>query len=254
MADISLKNVSLDFPVYGANTRSLKKRLLRATTGGLIKQANGNVITVRALSGINLHIEHGDRLGIIGHNGAGKSTLLRVLAGIYEPLQGDIQINGKVTALLNVMLGLDPESTGYENIFMCGLLNRMTFKAIEEHSKSIAAFTDLGDYLSMPIRTYSSGMQLRLAFAIATAIEPEILILDEVVGVGDAQFIEKARERLDSMINHSKIVILASHDAELLSSICNKSIVMDAGSIVFHGPTPDAMAFYQETFVRNETP
>lgn len=250
MADILLKDICLDFPIYGANTRSLKKRLLRATTGGLIKQTDSSVITVRALNNINLHIEHGDRVGIIGHNGAGKSTLLRVLTGIYEPIQGEITVQGKVTALLNVMMGLDTESTGFENIVICGILNGLTFEAIEANKKAIAQFTDLGDYLSMPIRTYSSGMQLRLAFAIATSIAPEILILDEVVGVGDSQFIDKARERLKNIIDTSKIVIVASHDQDIIDSICNKVIVMDAGNVLFYGPTPEGVAIYKEKYGR----
>jgi ABC-2 type transport system ATP-binding protein len=246
MSEIILKNVSLDFPIYGANTRSLKKRLLRATTGGLIKQTDSAVITIRALNNINIHIEHGDRVGLIGHNGAGKSTLLKVLTGIYEPMMGTMKVDGKVTALLNVMLGLDPESTGLENIFMCGVLNGLTFKAIEAHTKAIADFTDLGDYLSMPIRTYSSGMQLRLAFAIATSIEPEILIMDEVVGVGDAQFMHKAQTRLDNLIKNSKIMVVATHSEEIIKNICNKVLVMDAGNMLFYGPPAEGIALYKE--------
>ena len=245
MAEILLKNITLDFPIYGASTRSFKKRLLRATTGGLIKQTDNSIVTVRALNDINLHIEHGDKVGIIGHNGAGKSTLLRVLTGIYEPIIGEMKVDGKVTALLNVMMGLDQESTGLENIKICGILNGMTFEAIEANTQSIAEFTDLGDYLSMPIRTYSSGMQLRLAFAIATSIEPEILILDEVVGVGDVQFIHKAQERLKAIINTSKIVIVASHDEEIIKTICNKVIYMEAGNILFYGPVEEGMALYK---------
>ncbi len=254
MAEIILDNISLDFPIYGVNTRSLRKHLLRATTGGLIKQTANDVITVRALNNLNLHIKHGDRVGIIGHNGAGKSTLLRVLAGIYEPIIGTMKVTGKVTALLNVMLGLDPESTGFENIFMCGVLNGMTFKAIEAHTKAIADFTDLGDYLAMPIRTYSSGMQLRLAFAIATSIHPEILILDEVVGVGDADFIGKAHKRLNSIIESSHIVIVASHDEGIVKTICNKVVVMDAGNAVFFGPQQEGLEFYKTHIIKNAQP
>lgn len=246
MAEIQLKNVSLDFPIYGANTRSLKKRLIHATTGGLIKQTHGSVVTVRALNNINLHVEHGDRVGLIGHNGAGKSSLLRVLTGIYEPLEGEIHIQGKVTALLNVMLGLDVESTGYENIVICGILNGLTYETIEANKRAIAEFTDLGDYLAMPIRTYSSGMQLRLAFAIATAVDPEILILDEVIGVGDSQFIDKARQRMQTLIDKSKIVIVASHDPKIIHTICNKVIVMQKGNMVFYGPVKEGIAYYDE--------
>jgi ABC-type polysaccharide/polyol phosphate transport system ATPase subunit len=231
MADIFLNHVTLDYPIYGASSRSLRKHFLRASTGGLINQTDNAVMTVRALDDICLHIEHGDRVGILGHNGAGKSTLLRLLAGIYEPMMGEIRIQGKVTALLNVMLGLDPESTGYENIRICGILNGMSFKEIQRRTAEIAVFTDLGDYLHMPIRTYSSGMRLRLAFAIATAGHPEILILDEVVGAGDNQFMEKAKHRLNTLIDHSHIVILASHDEGIIHSLCNKILVLEAGRI-----------------------
>lgn len=242
MAEIILDNVSLDFPIYGANTRSLKKRILRATTGGLIKQNDSDVITVRALQNVNLHIEHGDRVGIIGHNGAGKSTLLRVISGIYEPIVGQVKITGKITSLLNMMLGLDPESTGLENIKICGILNQMTYAEIQQKTQDIADFTDLGGYLAMPTRTYSNGMQLRLAFAIATSIDPEILVLDEIVNVGDAKFLEKAKQRLNAMIENSKIVVIASHDEHVIRSLCNKVIVMEAGQVVYYGDVEAGLA------------
>lgn len=231
MSQIILENVTLDFPIYGASSRQLRKHFLRASTGGLINQDDQSVMTVRALNDISLHFQTGDRIGLIGHNGAGKSTLLRVLAGIYEPMLGKISIKGKVSALLNVMLGLDQESTGYENIRICGILNGMNLKKIRELTESIAEFTDLGDYLKLPIRTYSTGMQLRLAFAIATAGHPEILILDEVVGAGDSHFFQKTKKRLENLIDNADIVILASHDESLIHSLCNKVLTLEAGRI-----------------------
>jgi ABC-2 type transport system ATP-binding protein/lipopolysaccharide transport system ATP-binding protein len=245
MSIISLKNIDLHFPVYGADTRSLKKKLIQVTTGGMIEYDQNKIITIHALKNINLEIQEGDRVGLVGANGAGKSTLLRVLAGIYEPSSGQMHVHGKVSALLDVMLGLDSESSGFENMTMRGILHGMTFKEIAEKKAEIARFTELDDYLAMPIRTYSSGMQLRLAFAIATAVLPEILILDEVVGAGDAHFMEKAKQRMDQLINISKAVVLASHDNNIIEVMCNKVIVMHAGEIVFYGETLEGLAFYK---------
>lgn len=243
MAHIILQDITLDFPIYGASSKSLKNSLIRLSTGGMInKSKDDHIITVKALDGINLSLAKGDRVGLVGHNGAGKSTLLRVLAGIYEPNIGRIEIAGKVTALLDVMLGLDPESTGYENIITRGVLNHLTLDEIKEKQEEIAKFTELGGYLSIPVRTYSSGMMLRLAFAIATCISPQILILDEVVSVGDASFIEKARARITGMIDSADIVVIASHDDEIIRSLCNKVIYMSAGKIEFFGSVEEGLA------------
>ncbi|MGA2655048.1 MAG: ABC transporter ATP-binding protein [Gammaproteobacteria bacterium] len=244
MTIISLKNINLHFPIYGANTRSLKKSIIRVTTGSMIECSRNKVVTVHALKNINLDIREGDRVGLIGSNGAGKSTLLRVFAGIYEPTSGDMTIHGKVSALLDVMLGLSSDSSGYENMTIRGILHGMSFKEIDAKKAEIAKFTELEDYLAMPIRTYSSGMQLRLAFAIATAVNPEILVLDEVVGTGDAHFMSKAKERLDKLITNSKAVILASHDNHTIEMMCNKVIVMKAGEIIFYGDTKEGLALY----------
>lgn len=244
MTIISLKNLNLHFPIYGANTRSIRKRIMQASTGGMIEFDSNEVVTVHALKNINLDIHEGDRVGLIGSNGAGKSTLLRVLASIYEPTSGEMTINGKVSALLDVMLGLDQESSGYENMTLRGILHGMSFKEIDEKKAEIAKFTELDDYLAMPIRTYSTGMQLRLAFAIATAVNPEILVLDEVVGTGDAHFMNKAKERLDNLITNSKAVILASHDNHTIEMMCNKVIVMRAGEMVYFGETKAGLDFY----------
>ena len=243
---IKLNSVSVEFPIYGASSKSFKKQLIRLSTGGLLKSNDHHIVTINALSDITLKIEQGDRVGLIGHNGAGKSTLLRVLAQIYEPTQGTMTINGHVTALLDVMLGMDPESTGYENIFLRGILQGLTRKEIKLKAQSIADFTELGDYLTMPVRTYSSGMSLRLAFAITTTLAPEILVLDEVVGVGDAAFIHKAQQRFDELISEAKIVILASHDLIILEKICNKIVWLDAGRIKFFGELSEGLEQYKK--------
>ena len=230
MASIVLNQVSVTIPIYNLSARSLKKQLLRFSTGAALNNDTRHVL-VKALDQINLTIHHGDRVGLIGHNGAGKSTLLRVLAKIYEPTSGSLYIKGRVSPLLDVMLGINPESTGYENILIRGLLLGMRRKEIENKLDDIAAFTELGDYLYLPVRTYSSGMQLRLAFAVATSIQPEILLMDEVIGVGDAAFMEKAQQRLNRLMDRASIVVLASHSQETIKKWCNKVFLMEKGTI-----------------------
>ncbi len=247
MASISLKNITLDFPVYGVSGRSLKKKLLKLSTVGKINYDDGETVVIKALKNINMDLSSGDRVGLIGPNGAGKSSLLRVLTGVYEPLHGEINVSGKVGSLLSLSLGLEPESSGNENITIHCMVNGMKPAEIENKRPKIAEFAGLGDFLSMPCRTYSSGMRLRLAFAIATAIEPEILILDEVVGVGDSTFLDKAKKRINSIIEKSKIVVLASHDKEIIKSICNKIIVLKDGEIQFTGAVDEGLAFYENS-------
>src|SRR3954469_3556576 len=184
MASIELDKVSVAFPVYSAGSRSLKKAMLAATTGGRIGNDAKHVI-IQALDQVSLRLSDGDRLALIGHNGAGKTTLLRVLAGIYEPRVGSLKIDGRVTPMFDINLGIDPESTGYENIILRGLYMGMTRADILERRDSIAAFTELGPFLDLPVRTYSAGMQARLTFAMATCIDPEILLLDEGIAAGD---------------------------------------------------------------------
>lgn len=240
MSSIILDSVCVDFPIYNLSRRSLKKNLIRMATGGRLSN-NSKSVTVRALDQISLKIEEGDRVGLVGHNGAGKSTLLRVLSNIYEPTSGTIYYDGKISSLLNVMLGINPESTGYENIFIRGLLLGLTRKEIEQKIEEIADFTELGDFLYVPIRTYSQGMQMRLAFAVATSIQPEILLMDEVIGVGDKDFIERAQNRLSALIQKSSIVILATHSHDILKKICNKILIMKAGKIQWFGSIDEAL-------------
>ncbi len=245
MSSIVLTDCSVSFPVYGLSTRSLKKDLLRISTGGQLKSADHKVVTVDALHCLNLTIQHGDRVGLIGHNGAGKSTLLRLISGIYYPTSGQIKIEGSVVALLDIMLGMDMESSGLENITMRGIMYGLSKKDIAAKKNEIIEFTELGDYIEMPIRTYSSGMLLRLAFAIATSIQPEILVLDEVIGAGDAAFLEKAKKRLHNMIHESEIVVLASHDLTILEALCNKILWLDAGHVKQYGDVKEVLAAYK---------
>jgi ABC-type polysaccharide/polyol phosphate transport system ATPase subunit len=244
MATLILDRVTIDFPIY--DSQKTFRSALRAATGGLITRdaRTPKRVTVRALDDVSLTLKDGDRLGLIGHNGAGKSTLLRVCAQVYEPTQGRIFAKGKISPLFNAAPGLDTDDTGYENIMTCALLMGMTRDEIVRKTPDIAEFSGLGEYLFLPVRTYSSGMLTRLSFSIATAIDPEILILDEGLGTGDAQFAEQAKQRVDALIARSSILILASHSDALIQSMCNKAILLQSGAIVREGSVKDVLAAY----------
>jgi len=244
MAEINLRAVSVEFPVY--NGRNLKQRVLQMATGGSITKDHRQKIIVQALQDINLHIQHGDRVGLIGHNGSGKSTLLRVLARIYEPTHGDLLIDGHISPMLDLMHGIEAEFSGYDNIVIRGILLGLTRREINQRIQEIAEFTGLGDYLDMPVRTYSAGMKVRLAFAVSASITPEILLIDEVFAAGDANFIQKAREKMESLLKESSIVVLASHSNELIKEFCNKAILLDQGSLKYFGDTQTALELYYQ--------
>ena len=245
-ADIHLElaGVTVDFPVYSADARSLKNSLLHKSTGGRIGRDAARRLSVRALEDVSFSLARGDRVGLVGANGAGKTTLLRVLAGVYEPALGRISRRGRVASLFDITLGLDPDATGYENISIRGLFLGHRPAEIRAHRADIAAFTGLGDYLAMPVHTYSTGMMLRLAFAVSTAMEPEILLMDEWLGVGDAAFVEKAERRLEALVNRAGILVLASHNAALLERVCTTAILLDAGRIRTIGPVGDVLGEY----------
>lgn len=231
---IKVQNLALSFPIYNMYTRSMRNHVWRSVVGGAVAQAHADVV-VQALKDINLELNEGDRLGIIGHNGSGKTTLLRVLSGIYEPTEGSVSIAGKVSTLTDITLGMNDEASGYDNIVARGIFMGMTFKEIHSKVKEIEEFSELGVYLHLPVRTYSAGMMLRLAFAVSTCKSPEILILDEMIGAGDANFIDKAKERTERMIKEVKIMVLASHNMDILRQFCNKAIKLEKGQIVAQG-------------------
>ncbi|MEE1654773.1 ABC transporter ATP-binding protein [Microvirga sp. CF3062] len=241
MASISLRNVTVDFPIYNARGRSLKANVL-GRVGGRIGGQNGEIVTVEALRGVDLELRPGDRLALVGHNGAGKSTLLRVLAGAYEPSRGVAEIHGKVSSLLDMTMGMDPELTGRENIVLRGIFLGMTFREISDLAPSIEEFSELGGFVDLPMRTYSSGMTLRLAFAVSTAVQPDILLLDEMISVGDADFANKARLRIEQVMENSRIFVLASHDPKMLQRYCNRGILLREGQIVAAGSLEDILA------------
>jgi ABC-2 type transport system ATP-binding protein len=247
VASIKLENVSVSFPVYSASTRSLKNRLIQSATGGQIRAdtVSQRISVVQALQDINISLDDGDRLGLIGHNGAGKTTLLRVLGGIYEPNSGRIEVQGTTVPLFDIALGMNQESTGYENIILRGLFLGLPRKKIYAMMDEIAEFTELGDFLDLPIRTYSAGMQMRLAFAVSTSVVPDILLLDEGIGAGDAAFLHKARERLKRFTERVSIIVLSSHSEDLVRSMCSKSLLMEHGRVVFAGSTDEALEHYR---------
>lgn len=246
MASLILENVTVEFPIYGYQ-KSFRSALSRAS-GGLIRRegTHNRRVTVRALDNICLTLKHGDRLGIVGHNGAGKSTLLRVCAGVYEPCHGRVSIEGHVSPLFNTSPGMDSDDTGYENILTCGLFLGMTREEIANKTGDIERFSELGEYLSLPVRSYSTGMNVRLGFAIATAIDPEILILDEGLGAGDARFAERAKRRVDALIERSSILVLASHSDALIQTMCNRAILLNRGVMVASGGVDEVIDAYHE--------
>ncbi len=231
MALISLKNVSVSFPIYGAGSASLKKTLAASVTGGRFGKETG-VTVVQALHDINLELKNGDRLGLLGHNGAGKSTLLRTLAGVYEPSAGELVRQGTVASLIDPSLGIEPDASGVENIMLRGLVMGMSRKQVESLTADICEFSGLGEYVNMPVRTYSTGMLMRLAFSISTSVQADILLMDEWLSVGDAEFTEKAEQRMKDVVSKSGILVLASHSPELIARECNKVVRLEHGRLI----------------------
>jgi lipopolysaccharide transport system ATP-binding protein len=231
MALVTVKNLTLRFPIYGADNRSLKKQLAQSVGGRIGRKAgqSSGPRVVTALSDVTMRLRPGDRLALIGHNGSGKTTFLRALSGAYEPDEGTIEVQGRIAALLDLGLGIDPSATGYENIRLRGMIAGLSAREIAGKMDEIAAFTDLGGFLAMPLKTYSAGMQARLAFAVATSVDADVLLLDEWIAVGDAQFRKSAHERLLDMVERARILVLASHDSQLVKYYCNKVVRFDSG-------------------------
>ncbi|WP_086820870.1 ABC transporter ATP-binding protein [Allokutzneria sp. NRRL B-24872] len=243
MVSIDVWNASVEFPIFDAKTRSLKKAVL-GKAGGKIG-TDQKVPVIEALRDINLSIQHGDRIGLVGHNGAGKSTLLRLLSGIYEPTRGNARIIGRVAPVFDLGVGMDPEISGYENIMIRGLFLGMSRREMLKRVDDIAEFSELGNYLSMPLRTYSTGMRVRLALGVVTSIDPEILLLDEGIGAVDAAFMAKARDRLNDLVKRSGLLVFASHSDEFLMELCNSVIWMDHGQIKMQGGLREVLTEYK---------
>jgi ABC-type polysaccharide/polyol phosphate transport system ATPase subunit len=243
MAFIHLQNASVEIPIYNSRGRSLKNVLLRQV-GGSVNANDKDIVTVKALRDITLRLDPGDRLALVGHNGAGKSTLLRVFSGAYEPTTGEAEIQGSISSLLDITMGMDSELTGADNIILRGAFVGMSPKEAESRIDEIAEFSEIGPYLSLPMRTYSSGMTLRLAFAISTARAPDILLLDELISVGDAAFKAKAEARIGNLIDSARILVLASHDGETLKRYCNRAVLLNGGSVVAQGSVDEVLERY----------
>jgi lipopolysaccharide transport system ATP-binding protein len=244
LAQIKFDDVSIEFPIFNATGRSLTSKILQVATGGkLDSDANGHVL-VKALSNLSFTLNEGDRVGLVGHNGAGKSTLLRALSGVYSPTSGTSTIEGQIGSLIDIGLGINPEATGRENVLIRGQLLGLTKAEISSRYEEIVAFADLGDFMEVPVRTYSSGMHLRLAFAVSTVVRPEILLMDEWLSVGDEGFKAKAEQRLTEMVSETKILAIATHSRALVEKVCNRVIWLEHGQIKMDGPVGEVAAAY----------
>lgn len=251
MECIKLENVSIDFPVFlgGINT-SFKHKMIEFGTGGKIRRSNERMVIVSALKGIDLTISKGERVGLIGRNGAGKTTLLKTIAGFCEPIDGKISVEGICTPLFNVSAGLDIERTGYENIRFMGTLLGLRPYEIDELIPDVEEFTELGEYLNLPVRTYSAGMQMRLGFAVMTGVQTDILLLDEAIGVGDVHFVHKANKRARDYYASSGTLVVTSHSNDIIRELCERVIVLKDGRIVMDADTETAINFYEEMNLR----
>lgn len=222
LAYLKFDSVSVRYPILNSRSMSLRNQLVRISTGGLIESEAGHISHVTALKKVSFEIHNGDAVGLVGHNGAGKSTLLRTMAGIYSPELGRIERRGRVATMLEIGAGMDLELSGYENIIRMGVLLGMAMHEIQKKTPEIEEFTQLGDFLHLPVRTYSSGMATRLMFAVSTCVQPDILLVDEIFGTGDAEFRERAQGRMEKLIQSVGIFVFASHDIESVKKYCNR--------------------------------
>jgi ABC-type polysaccharide/polyol phosphate transport system ATPase subunit len=228
---LKFEDVTIQYPIFNSRNMSLRNQLVRISTGGRIENEAGRIQLVTALRNANFTINHGDTVALIGHNGAGKSTLLRTMAGVYTPALGKVIREGRVATVLELGTGMDPELSGYENITRMSMLLGMSKKQIEENAKEIAAFTQLGDFLALPVRTYSSGMATRLMFAVATSTKPDILLVDEMFGTGDAEFQAHAKKRMEDLIKAVGIFVFASHSNDLVKTYCKRFFFLEHGIV-----------------------
>jgi lipopolysaccharide transport system ATP-binding protein len=232
MAHIVLNQVGVEFPIYNARGRALKHFVFNAATGGrLLSDPQGRVV-VRALEDITLSLKDGDRVALLGHNGSGKTTLLRVIAGAYRPSAGHIDTQGSIGSLIDIFLGADPEATGRENIYLRAAMMGMTRQQTDEVVEKVINFSELADFIEMPVRTYSTGMAFRLAFSISTMIRPDIVLMDEWLATGDVSFQTRVERRLNRVIEESKILVFATHSDSLAKKLCNKVFRLEHGRIL----------------------
>jgi lipopolysaccharide transport system ATP-binding protein len=243
MASVLVDGVSIQFPLYHGNSRSLKKTVLAAASGRMGEDRQHRVV-VEALRDVSFALQAGDRLALVGGNGAGKTTLLRALAGVYEPTAGRVRVQGAVGALLDASLGMNPDLSGRENIMLRGLYNGMSKREIALMAEDVAAFAELGEFLELPVRFYSSGMGVRLAFAMATAIRPQVLLMDEWFLAGDAAFMDKARQRMESLVRDAEILVLSTHNDAVVLEWATRVIWLDQGRVREDGPVREVLGHY----------
>ncbi len=236
---LAAQNLHLDFTIYSLRAQSIRTAVMNAAVGGRLLKDRNDQVTVRALKDVSFDLREGDRLGVMGHNGSGKTSLLKVLAGIYSPTHGRVEARGTVSSLIDIGHGIDGESNAIDNIRVLGALRLIPLRQMNAMIPEILDFADLGPYAYLPLKTYSAGMQLRLLFAVATSFYPDILILDEWLGAGDAGFISKASARMQQVVDSAKIIVLASHSAALIQQNCNKLLLLDHGSVSYYGDEVD---------------
>lgn len=240
---LTLENVDIHFPIFAQASQSLRHKLVSAASNGRYA-TSGSTILSKALTDVCLDIRGGDKVGLIGPNGAGKSTLLRAMAGIYEPTRGTMSVSGITTLIADLGLGFDEDASGARNIYLASILMGVERKQTVKLFEEIVSFSGLGDAIHMPLRTYSSGMRMRLAFSIAVSREPDILLIDEVFGAGDASFIDKSVVKLKELIGNSKIFVFATHSTDLMMQFCNKCVFMEGGFVKFYGPIEEGLELY----------
>jgi len=262
MSHVFVKNLCVNYPLYQrapipdkaqiAHSEDPENSAFNHRNETLIRGTNKDVIGVRALSGVSFEVPSGGRLAIIGENGSGKTTLLQVLAGIYAPDSGEVVIDGQTTSVVNINLGMSLEASGHNNITLRGLATGRSRKEIEERRADIAAFSELGEFLDLPVQTYSAGMRMRLNFAIATAFQPDVLILDEWLSAGDAAFRKKATTRMQTFVEKAGILILASHSRALMEATCDRALWLDYGQVRAEGKVGEVADAYDEEMMRRQ--
>lgn len=252
MSRILVENLCVHYPLYGRSRAAAGVHEVDSDFDRMVRDRTGHVTGVRALQGVTFEARSGDRIALVGENGSGKTTLLQVLAGVYAPDSGVVEIEGRTTALVNINLGMNAEASGHRNITLRGLAAGRTRAEIEERRAEIAAFSELGEFLSLPVETYSAGMRMRLSFAIATAFEPDVLILDEWLSAGDAAFRKKATERMRNFVDKAGILVLASHSPSLLIDTCKRALWLDAGRVRAEGDVKEILEIYGEEMDRRQ--
>jgi len=236
---LSLEDVSLVYPIYSIRAQSIRHSVLNLAVGGRLLRSQQDVIHVQALDGVSFTLNRGDRLGLLGHNGSGKTTLLKVIAGVYEPTRGTVSVQGNVSSMLDINLGVDWEASGEENITAMARIRGISAKECKAKVPDIIEFSELGSYISLPMKTYSAGMAARLIFAVVTSFAPNILVLDEWLAAGDSQFLEKAAQRMDKLVGEAQCVVFATHSIDMVRRICNKVCIMENGRVSYFGLTSD---------------